>query len=430
MRRKIVPVIVIVFLVGLVAIVRHHGHKPVTKPLGMGLARPALPVVQVYSIRRGNLTDSLQLSGQVVANQVVNLQSEVADPVAMVAVTVGQKVAAGQIVARLDDSPLQSQIANAQAALQGAQAKLNEVLAGPSASQVAVDQANVDKAKVALAAAKQSLQDTQAEMSYTQTVQTFPKDLTTNQVTLDQAQEAFDNAQAAYQAALKVQAADNAPPQPQVVQENQAAVAQAQAQLSLLETQDAETVIRAPFAGTVTALPVTVGSLASPGTTLMTIQGSQVQVDATVSQADVNKVHPGAQAVITPASGTGATVSGTLSSLNPAGNAQTLSFTAIVTPANGSGLLPGEAVQVQLTDERDTGVVLIPTSAIVSVNGTNQAFVVRRGTAKLVNLRLGLQENSWAQVLSGVVPGDQVVISGQTYLADGDRVKVVGQTKP
>lgn len=427
MRRKILPVILVILILGIAVLARHHR----SRSQGQTQTRAALssiPVVEVYQVHRGDLTDTLQLNGQVTAKETVNLQSQVSAPITSLAVSVGQRVSVGQVVARLDDTSLQSELANAQAALEGTKAKLDQVLAGPTPTQAGVDQANVDKAKVAMESSSQVLKDTQAQVGFSRTIESNPKQLSDLQSTLDQAEASYQNAQAAYQAALQVQAADQAPPQPEVVAASQASVAQAQAQVAGLQTQESETAIRAPFNGTVTALPVAIGSLASPGIVLMTIQGDQMQVNATVSQADLSKVHPGTKALISPLSGSGTIIPGSLAAVNPAGNAQTLSFTAIISPSSTDGLLPGEAVQVELTDQNETGAVLIPSSAIVTVNGgVNQAFIVRKDIAHLVTLRLGLQESSWSQVLAGVAPGDLVVTSGQTYLADDDRVKVAGQ---
>lgn len=422
MWKKLLPVIVVLLILGILSYAKHHRPKQYSQPTKAALS---VPVVGVYQVHRGDLTDTLQLSGQVAAKETVNLQAQVSAPVAYLAVSVGQRVGVGQVLARLDDTSLQGQVSSAEAALQGAQAKLGQILAGPSPTQAGVDQANVNKAKVAMEAASQVLNDTQAQVSFTRTIESNPKQLADLQTTLDQAEASYQNAEAGYQAALQVQAADQAPPPSEEVAASQASVAEAQAQLSSLKTQEAETIVQAPFGGTITALPVAVGSLASPGTVLMTIQGDQVQVNAGVNQADLSKVHPGAQALISPVSGAGPAIPGSLLAINPAGNAQTLSFTAIISPSSSATLLPGEAVQVELTDQKKTGAVLIPSSAIVTVDGgASQAFVVRNGLAHLVTLHLGLEENSWSEVLSGVSPGDAVVTSGQTYLADGDRVKV------
>jgi len=60
--------------------------------------------------------------------------------------------------------------------------------------------------------------------------------------------------------------------------------------------------------------------------------------------------------------------------------------------------------------------------AVVDVEGSQTVFVVRDGKAQAVPVQLGVDQGDLVQVVSGVKPGDKVVVSGQHRLHNGDAV--------
>ncbi len=80
-------------------------------------------------------------------------------------------------------------------------------------------------------------------------------------------------------------------------------------------------------------------------------------------------------------------------------------------------------VQVRIhTDEKDDAVV-IPRSALFrSAADRWQAFVVREGKARLVDLGIGLVNDAEVEVISGLEEGDEVILAPETNLEDGARV--------
>jgi HlyD family secretion protein len=210
-----------------------------------------------------------------------------------VAVSVGDEVAAGQVIARLDTTGLQRQVDQAQAALDvaratvtkaqaavigatadvtAAQVNYRQVRAGSSPAEVASTKADLDKAAVALQQAQaaydriknlgdaagrpEALRLQQATIDYQKAQALY--DLTVNRPTAGELQHA--EAQVAQaQARLKMAQADVAAAQAQV---RQAEVKVAQAK-SVLE----DAVLRAPPArgGTITALETSAGEVVAAG---------------------------------------------------------------------------------------------------------------------------------------------------------------------
>lgn len=101
----------------------------------------------------------LRLSGALEADS-ANVAAEISAPIAEIAVQEGEPVRAGQALIRLDDTLLQAQRAQAEAAVNTARAALALAQAGPRANAVQAAQAEVARAQAELAGARQAVSDT------------------------------------------------------------------------------------------------------------------------------------------------------------------------------------------------------------------------------------------------------------------------------
>ena len=84
---------------------------------------------------------------------------------------------------------------------------------------------------------------------------------------------------------------------------------------------------------------------------------------------------------------------------------------------------PGMSAVAHLAVREAHDAVTVPAAAVVRADGRDAVWVVRDGKASRVVVTLGVQGPDKVQVVSGVVPGDRVVVKG------ADRVKP-GQTVP
>lgn len=91
---------------------------------------------------------------------------------------------------------------------------------------------------------------------------------------------------------------------------------------------------------------------------------------------------------------------------------------------DASPAVPGSMADLTLVFETRHGLG-VPTAAILMRSGRQIAFVVRDGRATQVELALGLQNDGWTEVRSGIREGDRVVVEGQTLLRDGTAVTVL-----
>lgn len=186
--------------------------------------------------RATHLNEDLIVSGTVEAVQ-VRLAPELSGRVVEVLVEEAQTVSAGDALVRLDDTLLQAQRSQAAAALAAAQANLDMLAAGPSAEQLAVAQAALDAAQVAVDAAVYPAQ-------------------------IDQTEAALNTAQANYDLVA-------AGARPQQIDAAQAQVDAAQAALDILDIQIGKLTITAPIDGVVLERAIEPGEIAAAGSTVI-----------------------------------------------------------------------------------------------------------------------------------------------------------------
>ena len=108
-------------------------------------------------IQRGTITDAVTGTGPIAASQAVPLNFKNSGKVSEIDVNVGDKVKAGQVLAKLDDSDLKTQLQQAQANLANSQAAYNKLTQGALPTDVAAAQAAIDSANSQLASAQKGL---------------------------------------------------------------------------------------------------------------------------------------------------------------------------------------------------------------------------------------------------------------------------------
>ena len=83
-------------------------------------------------------------------------------------------------------------------------------------------------------------------------------------------------------------------------------------------------------------------------------------------------------------------------------------------------------VRVRIHTAERSGALVIPRSALFrGPDGGWRVFAVRSGRAALNPVKVGLGNDEQAEITSGLVPEDQVILAPETNLADGQSVKVV-----
>lgn len=208
---------------------------------------------------------------------------------------------------------------------------------------------------------------------------------------------------------------------PHELDQAQARLASARAQVQEAETQAAYVEIRAPFAGTVTARVADAGDLASPGQPLIHLSGDAVKVVAELPADQAGTVSVGQEVLLESDAGM---VRGTVRSVVSALTRPSRRFQVEVTPADPSGLVPGAFVRLSIP-EGAAATRWIPSDAVVRNGQLTGVFTVRDDVLRLRWIRLGRDRDDAVEVLSGPAGPMTVVRRPSRELQDGQPVSGV-----
>ncbi len=388
---------------------------------GAQAPKQAIPVL-ASALRRGDITSRFSLTGTVAPAQQANLSSVISGPVQTVTVQIGDRVSAGQLIVKIDDSTLQAQLQQDEAALEAARARLSQTQANDVGAS-ATTNANLTSARVAYQNAAANLRRNQ---------QLFAQGYV-SQSALDQAQQQAAAAQAQLSAAqISAQNANLNSTGSSAAQADihnvQAAVRQSQAAIKFVQAQIAQTSIVAPFSGIVTQRNVDPGSLAAPVTALVQIsQMDPAFVNVGIPDTDLQYVRIGSDSGITVDVLAGRSWRGRVTYLNAAPAQGTLSYLArIGIPNRNLALKAGMVANVTFTQATKRGVLLVSRGALFQSQGGDALYVVAGGKAKLVPVKVGVQTENDAEVNSSALHPHMLVISQRPdSLQDGSPVKVV-----
>ena len=92
----------------------------------------------------------------------------------------------------------------------------------------------------------------------------------------------------------------------------------------------------------------------------------------------------------------------------------------------GLALRPGMIVAVDLVLERHEDVPVVPREAVTERKGRPVVFVLEAQKARRKEVRLGLGDDRFIEVVEGVEPGDPVIVRGIETLTDGTPVLDTG----
>ncbi|HEX8316668.1 MAG TPA: efflux RND transporter periplasmic adaptor subunit, partial [Flavisolibacter sp.] len=154
------------------------------------------------------------------------------------------------------------------------------------------------------------------------------------------------------------------------------------ADISIIQTQIAKTVIRAPFSGKIGFRMVSVGAYVSPATIMTTLsQTSNLKIDFTVPEKYISQVKAG-QFVNFTVEGEDKKYTGRIlaTESNIAENTRTLQVRAAV-QGDAAGLTPGGFAKVTLNFEPDPNAITIPTQAVIPQARGKKVYVYQNGVA-------------------------------------------------
>ncbi|MBI2406670.1 MAG: efflux RND transporter periplasmic adaptor subunit [Gemmatimonadetes bacterium] len=214
--------------------------------------------------------------------------------------------------------------------------------------------------------------------------------------------------------------ADNAAA-PADVERVEAAARAADAALRVLQLQIERTTVRAPFAGVVGQRFVSVGDYVTSSNRLLalhTMDPQRAVVEVPERYADELRV--GQQIAFTVAAQTGRTFHAQVEFIDPV--VQPESRTIVVkarAPNPGHLLRSGMFIEARLAIATRAGAVVVSEDAVQPLRTTNVVWAVADGKASRRQVQLGVRSAGTVEVLSGVKPGELVVVGGLERMNDG-----------
>jgi len=183
-----------------------------------------------------------------------------------------------------------------------------------------------------------------------------------------------------------------------------------------------ELTVRAPVDGFIGTLNVQDRMVVAANAPLMTLVDlSKLEVELEVPETYVADMGLGMSAEIALPSGT---ATGKLSALSPEVVKNQVLARVRFDGAQPKGLRQSQRVTARLLIEEKPNVVLLPRGPFVESEGGRFAYVVKDGIAVRTPVQLGATSISSVEILSGVKPGDKVVIAGTDAFENASRVSI------
>jgi HlyD family secretion protein len=351
-------------------------------------------VATVSERAAGTQATVLNASGYVTARRRATVSAKITGKVVSVNVEEGMQVRAGQILARLDDSTFRASLALAEAELEASRRAVRE-------NEVRLGEARLTLTRM----------------------QALRQDGFVTQADVDRARTEVDSLEARI-AALEEQ------------------VTVAERQVALTQTNLADTIVRAPFAGVAISKDAQPGEMISPvsagggftRTGICTIVDmSSLEIEVDVNESYINRVRDGQTVTAVLDAYPDWNIPARVITTVPTADRQKATvLVRIAFDELDPRILPDMGVQV--TFHREAGdsplpaarpVALVPQGALRAVGDQTYAFVVTaEGTVERRAVTTGGVDGDRVEVLGGLRSGERVVVSPPDTLADGAMVVV------
>ncbi|WP_422365805.1 efflux RND transporter periplasmic adaptor subunit [Pelagibius sp.] len=348
----------------------------------LAFAQQEASPVRVDAVRSEPLNQTVPVVGRLVARQAGSVAAHISGPIQEFRVEVGDRVAAGDIIAVLDDTSISAE-------------------RDMAAAELTIAQAEVSTKQAEVALARQELQ----RLERLQSSAAF------SQARFDDARQEVAIAEAA-------------------AREAEASVASARASLRLADINLGDTKVLAPYDGVISQRLSEAGSYASDGDALVRMIADQtLEVEADVPSNRLLGLTSGAAVEVVLDDGTliGATVRAVIPDENPLTRTRAVRFiprlSDVTTP-----LANEQSVTVMVPIGAPRQIVSVHKDAIIQRSDGAMVFVVSEGQAQSRPIVLGEPVGNRYEVLKGLIEGEKTVVRGNERLRPGASVRIDGET--
>ncbi len=240
---------------------------------------------------------------------------------------------------------------------------------------------------------------------------------------LYQAQAAFNNAKLQYDRIKSLFGQDAATQ----MEMDQATLGfeSAQAGLNAAKAMESYTLITAPIAGQVVEKRINIGEMALPGQPILKIEDNRnLRLEVTVKEEDIRSIHRGTPVTVRIDALPDKEIWARVAQVVPASDVRTHSFVVkIDIPAEKDRITGMYGKAFFATGKREA--ILIPRLAVVNMSGLSGVYIVSpEGNAVFQMIQAGDAHGDSVEAVTGLKPGDRVIVGKQDANIDGKKVVV------
>jgi HlyD family secretion protein len=380
------------------------------------------------SVSQTNLQLEITTSGVVQPLKTVNLSPKTAGILTELRVEQGDFVQAGTVLAKMDDRDLQAQLQQAQGRVAEAQARLAELEEGSRPEEIQVAQAQVQQSQARIEENRARLTLAQERLQRNQTLfgegAITRDDRDASQTEVEQARATLSQSQAQLREAERRLAQLENGSRAETITQAQAQLETAQGQLAALQVQLEDTLIRAPFAGTITqryadpgafVTPTTSASATASATSTSIVALAQgLEVLANVPEVDLTQIYIDQPVQIVADSYPNQVFQGKVRLIAPEAvkEQDVTSFQVRISLVEGlAELRSGMNVDVTFLGQVLKSAIVVPTAAIVTLEGRTGLLVPNANQIPVFRpVVIGSTVGNQTEVLDGLEPEEQIFV--------------------
>ncbi len=374
------------------------------------------PLVVVEAVKEDVIVRTLDLTGEIVSIEMVEISSMLEGPIVFFPWREGDYVKAGQKLVEIEREIYKAEVKAAEAALMVAEAKLIDMREGTRPEEIEKARQSVREAeqnavfekgdfeRISQLVDSGALPGEELEKSRVKLTAAEAK-MTTARQHLEMLEKGYTNSAIAVQQAL---------------------VKEASAKLDLAKARFRECLINAPFSGTITKVFVRQGDMAAPKTPLLTLTDlSSLVFRSTVPEFHAAEVHNGMKAEVRIDALPGKVLNAEIARVYPELDPRMRTRTIELIVHDDVTLVPGMFGRARLILESISNAITVPVQSIlVTPIGDQMAFVAENGKVVQRKVQTGIEQGGRIQILSGLKLGETVIVSGQEKLKNGIDIRL------
>jgi HlyD family secretion protein len=386
--------------------------------LGVSRLKPAAPtvdraVVWIDAVKRGPMLRQVRGSGTLVPEDIRWIPAQTQGRVERIVLRPGAQVTPDTIILELSNQELEQSVRDAQLGYQSAQAAFTNRKAELQSALLS-QEANTANIETQY---KQAALDLEAN-------EKLYKDGLVSELQLKQKRGLSDdlkNRLSVEERRLTI-TRDGITSQ---IAPQEAEVNQRKAQWELRRRQLDDLKVKAGMSGTLQSVPVERGQQVGPGTNLARVANpSNLKAELRIAETQTKDIRIGQYAEVDTRNGV---VKGHVSRMDPSSVGGTVGVDVIMDGPLPAGARPDLSVDGTIQLEKLDNIIFVGRPAFGQENSTVTIFkVLPNGEAHATKVKLGRASVNTIEVIDGLQPGDQVILSDMSQFDAFDRVQLKG----